>query len=301
MGPQDFAAVGKFLIVNPIAAALVDEASDVLGYDLFRGYRDGAADYSEAAQVAFLTTCTALARWSDGRGDTPPGHIAGPSFGGKAAAVHSGALSFADAVRLTAALARHEADYFSREQPGIITHSFARTPAGALTEIRAELDAMGEWHEISCHIDTDFHMLSLRRERLEWLGKRIRAAGGLPLYTMDPPMHCSVFGPLRDRVEAEVLPGLGFTDPHTPVVADQDGTVRTTADGVRRMLLDGFVQPVRWPDVVAALAARGVTNLRVCGPDSLFGRVPVTTRAFRVTPVDPRTALRRPPRPAPAA
>lgn len=65
----------------------------------------------------------------------------------------------------------------------------------------------------------------------------------------------------------------------------------TTGDEVRTMLLDGFVRPVRWPAVVDALRRHGVGKLYVAGPDSLFGRVPVTTGNFDVVAVDPRTAL----------
>jgi [acyl-carrier-protein] S-malonyltransferase len=292
MGPQDFPAVGKFLLIDPVARELVEQASDALGYPLFERWRDSAGDYAEEAQVAFLVACVALARWAEARLGADPGTCVGASFGGKAAAVYAGALGFSDAVLLTARLARYEHRYFTEEQPGIVTHSFARLPQEVLKEILAELEARREWHELSCQVDHDFAMVSLRAERLEWFEGRIRAAGGLPLYTMDPPMHASLFRPLRDRVEAELFPALTFADPVIPVVADQDGSLRTTADGVRRMLLDGFVRAVRWPEVVDALLGRGVRDLYVAGPDRLFGRVPVTTRSFRVTGVDPRLALR---------
>ncbi|MFE7043225.1 ACP S-malonyltransferase, partial [Streptomyces atratus] len=96
---------------------------------------------------------------------------------------------------------------------------------------------------------------------------------------------------LRERAEDELFDGLTFREPRIPVVADQDGTLLTTGDEVRTMLLDGFVRPVRWPDVVAALRRHGVGRLYVSGSDSLFGRVPVTTRNFDVVAVDPRSAL----------
>lgn len=291
MGPQEFSSVGKFLLINPVAQELLQEASDTVGYDVFDAYRDSTSDYSEAAQLAFLVTCLALARWAEAELGVEPAYCVGPSFGGKAAAVRSGALSLRDAVWLTSRLAHYETRYFAEEQPGVVTHSFARTPRQTLQEILAELDADGEWHEISCHVDDDFYMVSLRAERLEWLQRRLRAAGGLPLYTMDPPMHASLFAPLRDRVAEELFPELRFADPTVPVVADQDGTVRTTADGVRQILLDGFVRTVRWPEVVAALRRLGVRRISVAGPDALFGRVPVTTRAFEVTAVDPRLAM----------
>ncbi|MBO4163570.1 ACP S-malonyltransferase [Micromonospora antibiotica] len=292
MGPCDFADVAKFMLIDRDARELLAAASDALDYDLFARYRDSDSDYSEYAQVAFLVNCVALARWAERTMDLRPDLIAGPSFGGKAAAVFSGALDFAEAVRMTARLSRIETEYFTAEQRGVVTMSFVRTPGERLREILAELDEAGEWYEISCYVDTDFWMVTLHEGRTDWLAQRLRAGGGLPLYVMDPPLHAAAFQPLRDRVEAELFGSLHFTDPQIPVVADQDGTVRTTADGVRTMLLDGIVTPVRWPEVVATFQQSGVQTVHVCGPDRLWGRVGATVRNFRTTIVDPRRAMR---------
>ncbi|MEU8509509.1 ACP S-malonyltransferase [Streptomyces brevispora] len=280
------------MLINPVARRLVAEADDALGYSLVDRYRETEGDYSEYAQVAFLVNCLALAAWAHDRFDPEPALCVGPSFGGKTAAAHTGVLDFADAVRLTAGWARLLESWFAENHHDVVTHSFTRVPRPELDRVLAELDERGEWYEISCHVDEDFHMVSLRATVLEWLGKRLRSVGGLPLYTMRPPMHASVFAPLRERAERELFAPLTFHDPRIPVVADQDGTLLTTGDQVRTMLLDGFVRPVRWPVVVDTLRRHGIGKLYVAGPDSLFGRVPVTTRNFDVVTVDPRTALR---------
>ncbi|MGZ2362350.1 ACP S-malonyltransferase [Streptomyces sp. 372A] len=291
MGPCPFEDVAKFMMVNPGARKLVSIANDVLGYSLVDRFREAEGDYSEPAQVSFLVNCLALAEWAADSMGMSPALCVGPSFGGKAAAVHSGALPFEEAVDMTARWARALEDYFAVAHRDIVTHSFARTGEGELAKILAELDEQGEWYDVSCYVDHDFFMLSLREGRLDWLQSRVRALGGLPLYTMRPPMHSSAFGPLRDRVEQDIFSQLHFTDPVLPVVADQDGRVLTTGAEVRAMLLDGFVQPVRWPDVVTTLQNAGVAKVFVSGPDSLFGRVGVTIRNFEVVPVNPRIAM----------
>ncbi|QFZ21572.1 ACP S-malonyltransferase [Saccharothrix syringae] len=295
MGPTRFADVAKFMLVNPFARELLATADDVLGYDLFAALRGSSSDYAEAAQVAFLVNSLALARWAEHEFDLEPRYCTGASFGGKAAAVHSGALSAEDGIRLTADLVRVETEYFASRHSDVVTLSFARTPAA---ELSAVLDELADWHEVSCYVDEDFYMVSLKRDRLEWMQKRLKAAGGLPLYEMDPPMHVSAFADLRDRIERELFAGLAFRDPVTPVVADQDGTVRTTAAGVRAILLDGVVRPVRWPEVVRSLRANGVTRLCVAGQDALFGRVPCTTNNFKVVAATPRLAMQPYKRPA---
>ena len=293
MAPTRFTDVAKFMLINPHARGLLKTADEVLGYSLFDRYREADGDYTEYAQVAFFINSLALAQWAEQEYGMQPDAVAGPSFGSKAAAVFSGVLDFADAVRMTADMARVENDYFAQEFQDAVTFSFTRTSRENLDEVLAELDERGEWHDLSCHIDDDFYMISLDGSNVEWMGKRLRSLGGMPLYTMRPPMHCSVFGALRDRIEQEVLAGVGFADPALPVVADQDGSLLTTGGQVRQMILDGYVLPVRWPEVVATLRERlAVEQLYVCGPDSLFGRVRITTRSFdEVVSVKPRTAM----------
>ena len=167
-----------------------------------------------------------------------------------------------------------------------------------LREVFAELDERGETYEISCYVDDDFYMLTLREHNLEWLAPRLRSLGGMSLYSMRPPMHCSLFGGLRERAEEEVFGALDYATPRVPLVADQDGSLITTGEGVRTMLLDSCVRPMRWPAVVDALRGAGIGTVCVAGQDSLFGRVRRTTANFEVVPVTPRFALRPRPRPA---
>lgn len=291
MGPTPFQDVAKFMLVNSFARELIAVADDTLEYSVFDRYREADGDYNEFAQVAFFVNCMALAHWAEATLGVAPDVCTGPSFGGKAAAVYSGSISFRDAVWMTARLARLMDDYFATEYQDVVTQSFARTPGDKLKELLGELDEEGEWYDISCHVDEDFHMLSLRRTKIEWLRRRLRGIGGLPLYTMRPPMHSSAFGVLRDRAEQEIFREIEFADPAIPVVSDHDGELLTSGAEIRTMLLDGCVRAVRWPTAIATLQRIGVRTLYISGQDSLFGRVGVTTRNFEVVPVNPRVAL----------
>lgn len=292
MGPNRFHDLAKFLLVDPSTRAMLATADDVLGYSLFDRCLADDDDYSEYAQVAFLIACLGMAKWAEEEFGARPEVCVGLSFGGKTAAVYSGALDFADAVGLTVAMARAEQEYFAHEHRDVVTHSFTRVPADVLAGILGELDRRGEWYEISCYVDEDFHMVSLRDHALEDFQRRLRAVGGMSFYTMRPPLHCAAFAPLRDRVERDVLAGIDFADPRVPVVADQDGRVLTTAEGVRTMLLDGIVRPVRWPAAIATLQGLGVRTLHVAGPDAVFGRVRAARSAFEVVPANLDRVLR---------
>jgi [acyl-carrier-protein] S-malonyltransferase len=298
MGPVPFAEVGRFMVANPIARSLVAVADEALGYSLVDAFRSSPGDYSEAAQVAFFVNCLACAHWARDHLGVEPDIVAGPSFGEKAAIAYTGALELADAVTLTAEIARCLEDYFAEEHRDIVTLSFVRAPRDGLDAILAELAEAGEWHEISCHIDDGFYMVSLSEHRVAWMEERLRAIGSLPLYTMRPPMHASAFRSLREKAAREVVSRYTFADPKLPVVADQDGRLLRTGEELRTMLLDGFDHPMNWPSVTAALKDAGARRLCVAGPDSLFGRVPCATRNFDVVAAQPRLAMtpRRRPR-----
>lgn len=291
MSPCRFADFGKFLLLNPFARRLTAEAGDRLGYPLIDRFRDAEGDYSEYAQVGFMLTCVALAEWAEQEYGISPDYCTGPSFGEKPASVYAGSLTFSDAVWMTAELARCLTEFFATEYTDVVTHSFVRTPEDKLDEALAELAARGEWHDISCYIDHDFYMVSLRERNLDWLKDAVRGMGGLSLYTMRPPLHSRAFGALRRKVEDEVIGDLRFHDPLLPIIADQDGSILRSGEQVRTMLLDSIVKPLNWLQVVSSLEQLGVRKLWVAGPDTLFGRVRATTSRFEVVTVNPRLAL----------
>lgn len=292
MGPVRFPDLGRFLLLNSFAQKLLPAADEALGYSLFDAFRESGEDYSEAAQVAFMVACTALADWAVEELGAEPEVCVGPSFGEKPLIGFCGALDFADAVTATARLARCTAAYFATEHRDVVTQSFVRAPAEALRELLAGMDERGEWHELSCRLDEGFAMVSLHERHLEDFQRRLRAIGSLPLYTMRPPMHSSLFGGLREQAGREVIDSLPLRDPVLPVIADQDGREIRTAEDLRAMLLDHFTRPVDWPAALGALRERGVRKLVIAGPDALFGRVECATRDFEITAADPKHAMR---------
>ena len=298
MGPSGYAELARFMMVSPRARRLRKAADSVLDYSLMDEYRRVGEGYSESSQVAFLISCFALAEWAKEELGIEPDLCTGASFGEKVAIAYAGCLPFSETVRLTVQLARCEEAYFHLEYRDVVTQSVARTPEQNLAEILADMAGRGDWYDISCVIDEDFFMVSMREQSLERFNGAVRATGGIPLHVMRPPMHSPAFSALRQRVADNVLPDFQFADPRLPIVADQDGALVGTAEGVRSLLLDSIVRPVNWPDTLRSMRERGVTKIYVAGPDALFGRVRCVTGNFDVVTVNQRMALRpkRPPK-----
>ncbi|WP_020501397.1 ACP S-malonyltransferase [Sciscionella marina] len=283
MAPNRFAELTKFLLLNRAARQRVTEADDAIGYSVLDAYADSTDDYGTAAQLAFLVSCVAIADELELRPDV----LTGVSFGQKAAAVFSGALDFSDAVRLTAIQAACEQEYFAVQHQDVVTHTVMRVPEDGWRTVLGELS----WYEISGVLDEGFHMISLHSGELDGFITRISEVGGYSLYTMRPPVHAPSFTALRNTAERSAFGDCPLRDPEIPVLADQDGSLVRTAEGIRGMLLDTFDRPIDWPQVTAALHRLEITDLHFCGTDNLFSRVP-RTKEFRVRSNNPKLALR---------
>ncbi|GAA2778320.1 ACP S-malonyltransferase [Crossiella cryophila] len=293
-----FAALGRFLVHDRHARPLVRLADAVLGGSLLTELRDSTDDYSPAAQVAALVSGLALVERVDATLSGPPALIAGPSFGVRALAVHSGAIEVAEGIRLAAAMARREQEYFRTEHSDVLTHTVVRVPADGLAELVADWTARGDRLELSGDLAPGFAMLTLRAHLLEPLKQAISDLGGYSTATMGTPAHSTLFAGLRAAMAAEVLADAAIGTPAIPVVRDYDGAVITDAEGVRGMLADTFDRPFRWQSVLDTLHANDIGTLRFAGADALFSRLDNTVRAFAVVKADPKQAA-RPAKPEP--
>ncbi|MEU5884361.1 ACP S-malonyltransferase [Spirillospora sp. NPDC047279] len=291
MAPSNFDAVGAFMTGSPYARRRLAVAAEVLGYDLLEAFRDSTADYSEAAQLAFVVNSLALADWATDHAGLRPSVCAGPSFGGMAATAYSRSLDYPDLLRLAALAARRELAYFTGDPRRIVTHFFFRTPPERFERLMAENADEGDWAELSSHLAADFYAVCVREEAVDRFKKRVRRAGGVPLYTMWPATHCGALADLRRILAEEVYSRFRFADPVLPVVSDQDGLIAESGDQMHGMLLDGYVRPVRWPESVRTLRELGVRRVCVPGPSNLFDRLS-NDHFDDVTAVGPETALR---------
>ncbi|MET9403372.1 ACP S-malonyltransferase [Kitasatospora sp. NPDC002965] len=290
--------LGTFLMIHPLARRRLAEADEALGYRLADALADAPADddYAEPVQVAVLVACLALAEWAEQRLGAAPEYCAGPSFGERTALAYTGALPFADTVRLVDEIARVEREYFATEHRDIVTHSFVRVPEERLDPLLGGL----EWHDVSGRMDTDFHMVSLREAELAAFKSAISEAGGYSLYTMRPPAHTSLFTGVRARME-EVYARYTLAAPRIPIVSYYDGAVLTGPAELRTALLDGFVSPIRWVDTARSLRELGVDRLWITGPDAMLSRLRTTAKNFDVELCDLRRVMVRPRRRATAS
>ncbi|MEV6710434.1 acyltransferase domain-containing protein [Lentzea sp. NPDC051208] len=298
MGPSKFGDVGRFMTVSPFARRRLAEADAALGYSLLDELRSGPDEYSAAQQIAFLVNSVAMADWMEKSLGFRPDMCVGSSFGERAAVAYSGAMPFAEVVRLTAELARCELDYFREEHRDLVSQLVVRTPQERLDDILTTMSQDDEWHEISGYFDDTVHLVTMHEKHLEAFKRKISDCGGYSLTTMRPAAHARVLAPLRARMREEVFGKFSFAATTTPIISDQDGSLISGGAEVGAMLEASTVNPVHWGHIHDRMVSEGLTRICVAGPDFLIHRLGILRKNFDVVTAGPKDALksRRPSR-----
>jgi [acyl-carrier-protein] S-malonyltransferase len=208
--------------------------------------------------------------------------VAGHSLGEYTALVASGALSLADALPLVRfrAQAMQEAVPVRAGAMAAILGLDADAVRRGCAEAAAE---SGEVVEAVNFNDPKQTVIAGSKAGVDRGCERLKALGAkraLPL-AVSAPFHSSLMKPAAERLKAR-LAEVRFQPPVVPVVNNIDVAVRSQPDEIRDALYRQAFGPVRWVEVVQAIAARRIGHVIECGP----GRVLAGT----VKRIDPALA-----------
>lgn len=274
-----------------------EEADDILGFRLSQLCFEGPADVltdTVNAQPAILTTSIAALRALGEATDAcvAPDYYIGHSMGEYSALVASGAMTFADGLRLVR-LRGELMQEAGRARPGGML-AVIGLDAAALERI-CEQASEGE-HVVQVANDNapgqvvlsgDIRTLEQAAELAKEAGARrvIRLAVSIAAHSR--LMACAAEG-LRRTVHAVAL-----RSPAAPVVANVDARPIQHPDEVRRELVEQLTAPVRWTDSIRELARRGASHFVEIGPGNvltgLVGRIVQAASAVSVG--DPEAVL----------
>jgi len=251
---------------SPAAAAVWREADAAVGFPLSRLCFEGPeADLALTVntQPAILTASVAAATVLRERG-IGPDLCAGHSLGEYSALVVTGALGFADAVRLV----RKRGEFMQDAVP-VGTGAMAALlgiDVDAAEKACAEA-AQGEVVNIANINSPGQIVIAGHRAAVERALKAAAALGGKKsvLLPVSAPFHSALMKPAADRLAAE-LERVAVRAPRVPVVRNVDAGLTTTADDVRPFLIRQVASPVRWTDCLGALAREGATAWLEIGP-----------------------------------
>jgi [acyl-carrier-protein] S-malonyltransferase len=252
-GSQRVGMGRELAAADPEIAALYSAADDTLGFPLseiiFAG-PDEALQQTPVQQPAILLTSIAYLHALRKRDLLPDaGFVAGHSLGEYAAMVATGALDFADALRLV----RRRGELMQEHGAGAMA-AILGMPAAEVAAIAR--DAGAEVANYNTPEQTTISGWEDAVQRAIDLAKERGARRAIPL-PVSAAFHSSLMRPVAESMRP-LLDATPFRAGCVPLVANVDARLLTEPDALRQELVNQISGSVLWVDVVAALGRAGV-------------------------------------------
>ncbi|MFG0532624.1 ACP S-malonyltransferase [Pseudomonas sp. yb_2] len=270
-GSQSLGMLAELGAEKPVIIETFKEASEALGYDLWKLVQDGPEEQlnqTDKTQPAILTASIALWRLWLEEGGAKPAFVSGHSLGEYSALVAAGSISLKDAVRLV-------------ERRGQLMQEAVPAGHGAMAAILGLDDAVvvelcAEAAEDEVVSAVNFNspgqvVIAGNKAAVDRAMELCKAKGAkraLPL-AVSVPSHCALMKPAAERF-AESVNAIEWKAPQIPVVQNVTAAVAADLDALKHDLLAQLYQPVRWVECVQTLAANGAVNLVECGPGKVL-------------------------------
>ena len=265
----------------PVVRGAFDEASKVLGYDLWKLCQEGPADdlnATERTQPAMLAAGIASWRLWREKGGAEPTLVTGHSLGEFSALVAAGAIDFAacvDLVRFRGQVMQEAvpagsgamAALLGLEDPDVIAVCAEAAAAGGVVEA-VNFNSPGQ-------VVIAGEKSAVQRAVELAKGRGAKRAIELPVSV---PSHSSLMKGAGARL-AERLAKTDIRKPALRYLSAVDAREHDAPDDIRQLLVRQLSSPVRWTATVAALSAAGIKQVAECGPGGvLAGLVKRITR-----------------------
>lgn len=270
-GSQSRGMLASLADAWPEVEQTFDEASEVLGEDLWRIAQDNPDDrlnQTRYTQPAMLAAGVATLRVWRAAGGLPTEYAAGHSLGEYSALVAAGSLGFAEAVRLVAERARLMQEAVPAGEGGMA--AILGLDDDRVAEVCESVPGEGIVEPVNYNAPGQV-VIAGHAPAVEAAVEAAREAGAKRAVTLpvSVPSHSSLMQPAAEAL-AEVLASTTFAAPTIPVIHNVDAGRHADADGIRDALRRQLYNPVRWTDSVLALQSGGADLLVEFGPGKVL-------------------------------
>ncbi len=259
------------LAALPAVRATFDEASAVLGVDLWKMAADGPAEVQNQTvntQPLMLTAGVASYRAWIASGGAKPDHFAGHSLGEYTALVAAGAIEFSDALPLVRFRAQSMQDAVPEGTGGI-----AAILGLEVEQIRAVCSeaANGQVLEAVNLNSPGQIVIAGHRQAVErgMVLAKERGAKRALLLPMSVPSHCALMKPAAKKLAAN-LAGVTVRSPQVPVLQNADVACFAEPERIRQALVEQLFRPVRWIETIEYFAKDGIEVVVECVPGKVL-------------------------------
>ena len=274
----------------PIVKETIDQASQVLGYDLRHliDREEEKLNQTRYTQPAILATSVAIYRLLQEKGYRPD-MVAGLSLGEYSALVASGALDFEDAVALVA----KRGAYMEEAAPAGSGKMVAvlNTPVEVIEEACQKASELGVVTPANYNTPAQI-VIGGEVAAVDRAVELLQEAGAKRLIPLkvSGPFHTALLEPASQKL-AETLAQVSLSDFTCPLVGNTEATVMQKED-IAQLLTRQVKEPVRFYESIAVMQEAGVTNFIEIGPGKvLSGFVKKIDKTAKLANVEDQASL----------
>jgi [acyl-carrier-protein] S-malonyltransferase len=265
----------------PGTEELRHEVEEILGQDFLKLLDEGPAEQLNLTvntQPAMVTAAITAYRAWRALGGAPPAVVAGHSLGEYSALVASGVLLFKDALPLV----KYRAQCMQEAVPegtgamaAILGLDDDAARAACAEAAQGEVVQAVNFNAPG-QVVIAGHKAAVARAIDACKARGAKRAMPLPV---SAPFHSSLMQPAAIKLGA-YLEKVSFSSPGIPVLNNVDVKMESDPTKIKDALVRQAASPVRWVEVIRAMAGQGVTHIVECGPGKVL--------AGLVKRIDPR-------------
>jgi [acyl-carrier-protein] S-malonyltransferase len=284
-GSQSVGMLAALAAQSPIVRGTFDEASSVLGYDLWQLCQTGPAEElntTERTQPAMLAAGIATWRlWQERKGAVPA-LVTGHSLGEFTALVAAGAIDFGACVDLVRFRGRAMQEAVPAGQ-GAMAALLGLEDAEVEAACAEAAQAGGVVEAVNYNSPGQVVIAGEKAAVLRAIEiAKTRGAKRAIELPVSVPSHSSLMKAAGGRL-GERLASTEIRAPRIRYLSAVDAREHDAPDDIRGLLVRQLSSPVRWTATVAALGAAGARQIVECGPGGvLAGLVKRITRGGEI-------------------
>jgi len=270
-GSQSVGMLGALAAAEPVVRGTFDEASRVLGFDLWQLVSEGpeaALNATERTQPAMLAAGVAVWRVWRARGGALPAVVCGHSLGEFTALVCAEGLPFGatvDLVRFRGQVMQEAVPAGTGAMAALIglddeaIEAACREAAQGATVEVANFNSPGQ-------VVIAGEKAAVQRAIEAARARGARRAVALPVSV---PSHTSLMRGAAERLK-ERLRSLEIRVPRVRYISAVDASAHAQPDEIRELLVRQLSSPVRWSDTLRAVSAGAIAQVIECGPGKVL-------------------------------
>ncbi|MFT7688029.1 MAG: [acyl-carrier-protein] S-malonyltransferase [Candidatus Azotimanducaceae bacterium] len=291
---QGSQSVGMLSDMSAVVKETFDQASSVLGYDLWDLVQNDASDQlnqTEFTQPALLTASIAIWRYAIEQGMSCPSAVAGHSLGEYSALVAAEVLEFQDAVLLVQQRGQFMQSAVPLGQGGMaavlgladelvieICSRCSDKEAGSLVQA-ANFNSPGQV-VIAGHCDA--------LDRASVALKESGAKKVMPL-SVSAPFHSEAMRPAAEKM-AKILQKTEFRSPKIKILQNVSAELVSNPDEIRSNMVEQMYSAVKWTATIESFVETGIVTVVECGPGKVLSmlnrRIDKSITSFQLNSIE---------------